>query len=103
LQTARIVREVAREAPVDADRDPLSVVHLAEVSACRGADLAESIASTFDQVESTYRTMAEGSRSPETIERLLNQATRLRHRAEHERGEAVRMRETLKHDGSASR
>jgi len=85
---------------VDGDRDPRLALHPAALAACRGADIAESIASTFDQVESTYLTMAEGRRSPETIERLLKQAARLRVRAEHERGEAVRMRQTSEQNGS---
>ena len=56
------------------------------------ADVAESIATTFDQVAATYLRMVDGTCSPEKRQRLLGHAARLQERADHERHEAGRLR-----------
>ena len=72
-----------------------SVSDRAARSACRCADVAQSLASTLERVAVTDRWMAERARSPDMVGRLVGHATWLEDRADYERVEAMRLRHVV--------
>ena len=82
---------------MESDRDPWS--RRQQPADYRFAEVAESLASSFDRLAATYRRMASGAHSRDKTARLLGHATRLEDQARHERDEAVRLRQIVNAHG----
>jgi hypothetical protein len=76
---------------VDTDHQRWSAPRQIALSPDHSAEVAVSIAFTFERLAATYRRMAERTHSRHEAARLLGHVARLEDEAKHERLEAIRL------------